>query len=59
MEGCVAIIEDGRVVWPLLRMLWGCLMMDDMVMIEDGRTGVVAMIEDGTVWCCMMVDSTV
>ncbi len=30
-----------------------------MAMIEDGRVGVVAMIEDGTVWCCMMLDGMV
>ncbi len=46
-------------VWPLLRMVWFCMMMDGMVMIEDGRMGVVAMIEDGTVWCCMMLDGMV
>jgi hypothetical protein len=49
MEGCVAIIEDGRVVWSLLRMVWCCMMIDGMVMIEDGRVGGVAVVEDGMV----------
>jgi hypothetical protein len=35
------------------------MMIDGMVVIEDGRMGVVAMIEDGTVLCCMMMDITV
>jgi hypothetical protein len=48
LDGMV-MIEDGRVVWLLLRMVWCCMMMDGMLMIEDGRMGVVAMIEDGTV----------
>ncbi len=35
------------VVWPLLRMVWFCMMMDGIVMIKDGRVGGVGMIEDG------------
>jgi len=34
-------------------------MMDGMVMIKDDRVSGVAMIEDGTVLCCMMMDITV
>jgi hypothetical protein len=28
-------------------------------MVENGRVGVVAIIKDGTVWCCAMLDITV